>query len=130
MALQAFLNRWATSAAGFWPTARYGGKAHTLTSTSAVPLAGALIGAPATANTPTIGDTVVSSVFIPANATAITVTLTGFVQDEGGTSQTITLTGSTTQDTIYNLDQLVNYAAAAQIQASVADKVVVWHEAP
>jgi hypothetical protein len=130
MALLSYLNRWANNVSGFLPTARYGGQAHTLTSTAAVTLAGALIGAAATANTPTAGDTVISSVFIPQNGTAITVTLTGFVQDETGTAKTITLTGSTTQDTIYNLDQLVNYAAAAQIQASVADKVVVWHGSP
>ncbi len=128
MSLLSYLNRFSDSASGYTPTERVGGIAHRITAITAVNLAGAGIGAGAL--NPVAGDTEISSILIPANATAVTVTLTGFAQDETGTARTITLTGSTTVDTYYPFDQLVNYAAAAQITCSVASLVVVWHGAP
>lgn len=126
MSVRSFLNRWATNAIGYLPISRYGGKAHTLTAITAVNIAGDTIGTAGAA-----GDTVLCKVLIPLHATtATTVILTGFVQDENGSPFTITLTGSTTADTVYDFDQLLNYAAAAQVQASVADVVVIWHGYP
>ena len=129
MAVLAFLNKWARNVGGYDSINRFGGTAHRIHSTSAVNLVGTQISASAITGA-AAGDTFISAVLIPANATAINVTLTGFVQDETSAAQTITLTGSTSVDTLYPFDQLINYAAAAQITASVADKVIVWHGYP
>lgn len=125
MGLLAYLNKWARSVTGYDSVTRFGGTAHRLHSTGAVNLAGATIGTAGVA-----GDTFLSAVLIPSNATAITVTLTNFAQDETGAAAVITLTGSTTADTLYQFDQMLNYAGAASVTASVADKVVIWHGAP
>lgn len=103
-----------------------GSVAHNLHGTGAINLSGKTIG---TAGA--VGDTVISSVLIRKNAAPATVTLTGFQFDEDGvTPRTLVLTGSTTADTLYALDESANVAAAATAQASVADTVTIWHRAP
>jgi len=105
---------------------RFGGVAHNLHGTGVINLSGRIIG---TAGV--IGDTEITSVLILKNAGPATVILTGFsMNEDNATSKTITLTGSTSADTLYTFDQMINYAAGAQVQASVADTVVVWHGIP
>jgi hypothetical protein len=103
-----------------------GGVAHNLHGTGAINLSGKTIG-----TVGAIGDTVISSLLIRKNAGPATVTLTGFQFDEDGTTaRTLVLSGSTTVDVLCPIDEMVNVAAAATIQASVADTVTVWHRAP
>lgn len=105
---------------------RFGGRAHRIHATTAVNLSGATIG---TAGA--IGDTFVSAVVITSAAGPPTATLTGFLQDETPAAQTLVLTGAASgPNTVYTFDQMINYAAAASITASVADVVHVWHGAP
>lgn len=65
----------------------------------------------------------IKRVLILKNGTAVTCTIAG-VSDESGNAVSIVLTGSTTVDTIYELD-LVNTKSQFSLTASVADKVIV-----
>lgn len=70
-----------------------------------------------------VGDTVVYGFHIIANATAVTVTLTGFV-DSTGAAASIVWTGSTTVDTLVQFPApLLNEFAALTATPSVAAKV-------
>lgn len=70
-------------------------------------------------------DTVLARVIIEKNATAVTATIAGLV-NESGVAKTILLTGSTTDDVVRDVDML-NEGGALTVTASVADKVtVLW----
>jgi hypothetical protein len=69
-------------------------------------------------------DTLLQRVFIPANATAVTLTIAG-LNDSAGAPANLVLTGSTTQDTTYAFEQpLLNEGGAFVFTASVAN--LVW----
>jgi len=68
-------------------------------------------------------DTILNGIKIAQNATAVTVTLTGF-RDHTGAPASIVFTGSTTQDTWLPLGWL-NTQAALTATASVSGKVIV-----
>lgn len=68
-------------------------------------------------------DTILNGLKIAQNASAVTVTLTGF-RDHTGGAASFTFTGSTTQDSWWPLGWL-NTAGGLTVTASVASKVIV-----
>lgn len=74
-------------------------------------------------------DTLLQKVLIPANATAVTVTITGLA-DSAGAAASLVLTGSTTVDTVYNFEQpLLSEFAAFTFTASIANLAWVFTRA-
>jgi len=86
-------------------------------------------GLPVVANGPIVPkarDTLLHRVFIPLNATAITVTITG-LNDSGGAAASLILSGQTTVDTMVIFDApLLNEFAAFTFTASVANLAWVF----
>jgi hypothetical protein len=89
-----------------------------LTVTTAVNFAKGVPGTVGAAN-----DTILNGIKIASNATAVTVTVTGF-RDQTGAAASIVFTGSTTADTWVPLGWL-NTQGPLTVTASVASKVVV-----
>ena len=72
------------------------------------------------------GDTLIYGFHILTNATAVTLTLTGFI-NSGGTAASIVWTGSTTADVIVAFPTpLLNEFAALTVTASVANLAWVY----
>lgn len=99
---------------------RAGGDSRLLTSTSAIQVNAGVIGTAGGA----AGDTALLTVIIFKNATAATLTVAGF-QDESGTARNLVFSGSSTQDTVYELHGIVNGKGAMTLTASIADVVLV-----
>lgn len=99
---------------------RAGGDTRLLTGTSSINVGAGVIGAGGGA----ANDTALIAVVILKNATAATLIITG-MQDEAGSAQSITLTGSTTQDTVYALHGIVNGKGPMTLQASIAHTCLV-----
>jgi hypothetical protein len=74
-------------------------------------------------------DSLLARVFIPLNATAVSVTITG-LNDTGGVAASLVLTGQTTVDTTYVFDSpLLNEFAAFTFTASIANLAWVFTRA-
>lgn len=96
-----------------------------LTETSAIPVVAGVINGSGTGQA---YDSMLTYVYIPQAATAITLTVAGF-QDEEGNAVSIVFKGSTSQDMEFH-PHLVNSKAAMTLTASVASEVLVGVRAP